>query len=152
MYWTDSQGVWLQTAQSGSRPIYSEDDVAEHATKDTGVWVTYQGGVYDVTNWVCSLQPAYDHDQQLLCDQACDASKNRRCIYIVVLLEPPVYQHAYQEHYRGCFCGSGIAHHVKCCCLLLISWLVASGFNEVLHISAVIVSQSGHLMLAAACL
>lgn len=41
-----------KTAQSGSRPIYSEDDVAEHATKDTGVWVTYQGGVYDVTNWV----------------------------------------------------------------------------------------------------
>ena len=35
-----------------NRPVFSEDEVAEHATKDTGVWVTYQGGVYDVTNWV----------------------------------------------------------------------------------------------------
>ncbi len=45
--------------------------MAEHATKDTGVWVTYQGGVYDVTNWVCRLRSNSNYVQQLLCDQAC---------------------------------------------------------------------------------
>lgn len=42
----------LQKAEGASRPVFSEDEVAEHATKDTGVWVTYKDGVYDVTNWV----------------------------------------------------------------------------------------------------
>ena len=41
-----------QSTEGGSKSVFSEDEVAEHATKESGVWVTYQGGVYDVTNWV----------------------------------------------------------------------------------------------------
>ena len=36
--------------------MYSEDDVAQHASKSDGVWVTYKDGVYDVTDWVGSLK------------------------------------------------------------------------------------------------
>ncbi|KAL3155577.1 hypothetical protein ABBQ38_010835 [Trebouxia sp. C0009 RCD-2024] len=39
-------------SEGASRRIFSEDEIAEHATKDNGVWVTYKDGVYDVTNWV----------------------------------------------------------------------------------------------------
>jgi sulfite oxidase len=33
-------------------PTFSKDEVAKHRTKDTGIWVTYKDGVYDVTEWV----------------------------------------------------------------------------------------------------
>lgn len=33
---------------------YTRAQVKEHNTKDTGIWVTYQGGVYDVTTFVDS--------------------------------------------------------------------------------------------------
>lgn len=33
-------------------PIYTEDDVACHSSKDARIWVSYAGGVYDVTDFV----------------------------------------------------------------------------------------------------
>eukprot|EP00889_Picochlorum_renovo_P003723 jgi/Picre1/30753/NNA_006114.t1 len=33
-------------------PTFSKEEVAKHKTKDTGIWVTYKDGVYDVTDWV----------------------------------------------------------------------------------------------------
>ena len=42
----------MQSVHKGSRPVFSENDLAEHATKESGIWVSYKGGVYDVTNWV----------------------------------------------------------------------------------------------------
>lgn len=32
-------------------PTYSKEEVAKHRTKETGIWVTYRDGVYDVTEW-----------------------------------------------------------------------------------------------------
>jgi len=32
-------------------PTYSKDDVAKHTSKDSGIWVTFKDGVYDVTQW-----------------------------------------------------------------------------------------------------
>ncbi len=42
----------LQSPRTSSKQVFTEEEVAEHASKDTGVWVTYKGAVYDVTNWV----------------------------------------------------------------------------------------------------
>jgi sulfite oxidase len=33
-------------------PLYSIDDVAKHATLETGIWVYYKNGVYDITEFV----------------------------------------------------------------------------------------------------
>eukprot|EP01097_Dermamoeba_algensis_P011272 TRINITY_DN866_c0_g2_i1.p1 TRINITY_DN866_c0_g2~~TRINITY_DN866_c0_g2_i1.p1 ORF type:complete len:621 (+),score=115.54 TRINITY_DN866_c0_g2_i1:125-1987(+) len=33
-------------------PFYTRQEVAKHKTEATGIWVIYQGGVYDVTNFV----------------------------------------------------------------------------------------------------
>ena len=33
-------------------PTFSKEEVSKHKTKDTGIWVTYKDGVYDVTDWV----------------------------------------------------------------------------------------------------
>ncbi|XP_026480924.1 probable sulfite oxidase, mitochondrial [Ctenocephalides felis] len=33
-------------------PFYSMDDVTKHASMETGIWVTYRLGVYDITNFV----------------------------------------------------------------------------------------------------
>ena len=45
----------MQSPESGSNKVYTEEQVAEHASKDVGVWVTYKGGVYDVTDWVSTV-------------------------------------------------------------------------------------------------
>ncbi|KDD77101.1 oxidoreductase molybdopterin [Helicosporidium sp. ATCC 50920] len=34
-----------------SLPVYTKEEVAKHRTKETGIWVTYKDGVYDVTEW-----------------------------------------------------------------------------------------------------
>ncbi|XP_044764248.1 sulfite oxidase-like [Coccinella septempunctata] len=33
-------------------PIYTTDEVSKHITKDTRIWVTFQHGVYDITDFV----------------------------------------------------------------------------------------------------
>jgi sulfite oxidase len=35
-----------------SLPVYALADVAQHATKDDRIWVTYGQGVYDITDFV----------------------------------------------------------------------------------------------------
>ena len=39
--------------------LYSKEDVAEHNSLETGIWVTYQGHVYDITEFV-SVHPGGD--------------------------------------------------------------------------------------------
>ena len=38
-------------AAAAAEKEYTKADVQAHKTKETGVWVTYQGGVYDITNF-----------------------------------------------------------------------------------------------------
>jgi len=33
-------------------PIYSSEEVAKHQTAETGIWVSYKAGVYDITNFI----------------------------------------------------------------------------------------------------
>lgn len=33
-------------------PVFSKEEVAKHKTREQGVWVTFKGGVYDVTEWL----------------------------------------------------------------------------------------------------
>ncbi|XP_023689510.1 sulfite oxidase, mitochondrial [Paramormyrops kingsleyae] len=40
-------------------PIYTQEEVAKHHSSAKGVWVTYKGGVYDITEFV-SLHPGGD--------------------------------------------------------------------------------------------
>jgi len=32
--------------------VYKRDEVSTHTTKETGIWVTYKDGVYDITNFI----------------------------------------------------------------------------------------------------
>ena len=47
-------GTWKE-----SLPVYTYDQVLEHDSSYTGVWVTYKDGVYDITNFV-SQHPGGD--------------------------------------------------------------------------------------------
>jgi sulfite oxidase len=38
--------------KKGLLPVYTLADVAKHATKDDRIWVTYDDGVYDITDFV----------------------------------------------------------------------------------------------------
>ena len=40
------------SCEDANGKIYRKQDVAAHTTKETGIWVTYQGGVYDITNFI----------------------------------------------------------------------------------------------------
>lgn len=33
-------------------PIYTQEEVAQHKTKETGIWVSYKNGVYDITDFI----------------------------------------------------------------------------------------------------
>lgn len=35
-------------------PTFTREDVAKHTTKETGIWVTYKDGVYDITEFICN--------------------------------------------------------------------------------------------------
>ena len=37
-----------------SQPVYSREEVERHCTAETGIWVTYKGGVYDVTAFLAN--------------------------------------------------------------------------------------------------
>lgn len=41
---------------SGSLPEYTREEVSRHKTPETGIWVTYKDGVYDITEFV-ALHP-----------------------------------------------------------------------------------------------
>lgn len=38
--------------RSSPLPIFSQDEVTKHRSLEDGVWVTYKGGVYDITEFV----------------------------------------------------------------------------------------------------
>ena len=40
-------------------PIFSQEEVTKHRSLQDGVWVTYQGGVYDITEFV-AMHPGGD--------------------------------------------------------------------------------------------
>lgn len=40
-------------------PIFTQEDVTSHRTLQDGVWVTYKGGVYDITEFV-AMHPGGD--------------------------------------------------------------------------------------------
>ena len=40
-------------------PVFSQDEVAKHGSLEAGVWVTYRGGVYDITEFV-AMHPGGD--------------------------------------------------------------------------------------------
>ena len=48
--WCSAPGVRAGTFRS-DLPTYSKEDVAKHKSKDSGIWVTFKDGVYDVTQW-----------------------------------------------------------------------------------------------------
>lgn len=59
--WLGSQGdggascsapVATAGAFKAELPSFSKDEVAKHNSKQTGIWVTYKDGVYDVSKWV----------------------------------------------------------------------------------------------------
>lgn len=45
--------------QGSSQPIYTQDEVTKHRSLKDGVWVTYKGNVYDITEFV-SMHPGGD--------------------------------------------------------------------------------------------
>lgn len=40
-------------------PVYTQDEVTSHRTLEDGIWVTYKGGVYDITEFV-AMHPGGD--------------------------------------------------------------------------------------------
>nr|XP_057910935.1 sulfite oxidase, mitochondrial [Doryrhamphus excisus] len=46
-------------AQTAPLPIFSQEEVTKHRTLQDGVWVTYKGGVYDITEFV-TMHPGGD--------------------------------------------------------------------------------------------
>lgn len=40
-------------------PVYTQEEVTSHRTLEDGIWVTYKGGVYDITEFV-AMHPGGD--------------------------------------------------------------------------------------------
>ena len=40
--------------QSDSGPVYTMEEVSQHNTHEKGIWVTYKGQVYDITDFIAS--------------------------------------------------------------------------------------------------
>ncbi|XP_012696563.1 sulfite oxidase, mitochondrial [Clupea harengus] len=49
----------IEPVTQSSFPIYSQDEVTKHKSLNEGVWVTYKGGVYDITTFI-SMHPGGD--------------------------------------------------------------------------------------------
>ncbi|XP_028855337.1 sulfite oxidase, mitochondrial [Denticeps clupeoides] len=45
--------------QSSDLPVYTQEEVTKHRSLSDGVWVTYKGGVYDITDFV-AIHPGGD--------------------------------------------------------------------------------------------
>lgn len=39
-------------AKSSPLPVFNYDEVTKHRSLEDGIWVTYKGGVYDITEFV----------------------------------------------------------------------------------------------------
>ena len=46
--------AWERPVASGALPTYSLAEVAKHVTVELGVWVTFRGGVYDITPFIAN--------------------------------------------------------------------------------------------------
>ncbi|XP_046731150.1 sulfite oxidase, mitochondrial isoform X1 [Silurus meridionalis] len=49
----------IPVTQTNSLPVYSQEEVTKHCSIEKGVWVTYKGGVYDITDFV-TVHPGGD--------------------------------------------------------------------------------------------
>ncbi|XP_048028630.1 LOW QUALITY PROTEIN: sulfite oxidase, mitochondrial [Megalobrama amblycephala] len=49
----------LPVTQTSALPVYTLEDVTKHCSLDSGVWVTYKGEVYDITEFV-AMHPGGD--------------------------------------------------------------------------------------------
>ncbi|KAJ0023680.1 hypothetical protein NQD34_003579 [Periophthalmus magnuspinnatus] len=56
---TSSSSTSSSSSSSSSLPIFSQDEVSRHRTLQDGVWVTFKGGVYDITEFV-AMHPGGD--------------------------------------------------------------------------------------------
>lgn len=45
--------------ETSSLPVFSQEEVTKHRSLEDGVWVTYKGGVYDITQFV-AMHPGGD--------------------------------------------------------------------------------------------
>ncbi|XP_028392846.1 sulfite oxidase-like [Dendronephthya gigantea] len=55
LYGQDSLNAWSLSKENPSppsSPLYSKEDVAKHNSPQNGIWVTYGGQVYDITEFV----------------------------------------------------------------------------------------------------
>jgi len=48
------EGLGEVECSAESWPLYSRAEVAQHTTPETGIWVTYKNGVYDITKFVAN--------------------------------------------------------------------------------------------------
>uniref|UniRef100_A0A673KL82 Cytochrome b5 heme-binding domain-containing protein n=1 Tax=Sinocyclocheilus rhinocerous TaxID=307959 RepID=A0A673KL82_9TELE len=49
----------LRVTQTSNLPVYTLEEVTKHCSLESGVWVTYKGGVYDITEFV-AMHPGGD--------------------------------------------------------------------------------------------
>ncbi|KAB5537047.1 hypothetical protein PHYPO_G00114340 [Pangasianodon hypophthalmus] len=49
----------IPVTQTNSLPVYSQEEVTKHCAVEKGIWVTYKGSVYDVTDFV-AIHPGGD--------------------------------------------------------------------------------------------
>ncbi|TSK16209.1 Sulfite oxidase, mitochondrial [Bagarius yarrelli] len=49
----------VPVTQTNSLPVYSQEEVTKHCSIEKGIWVTYKGGVYDITDFV-TIHPGGD--------------------------------------------------------------------------------------------
>lgn len=54
-----AQHIDATIEKTSALPIFTQEEVTSHRTLEDGVWVTYQGGVYDITEFV-SVHPGGD--------------------------------------------------------------------------------------------
>lgn len=55
-----AEPITLQSIKEPSTlPVYTQEEVTSHRTLEDGIWVTYKGGVYDITEFV-AMHPGGD--------------------------------------------------------------------------------------------
>lgn len=55
-----ADAITVQTIEKSSAlPIFSQEEVTKHRSLEDGVWVTYKGGVYDITEFI-TMHPGGD--------------------------------------------------------------------------------------------
>lgn len=51
---TKDANITKNKGQENESPVFTSEEVAEHNSLDKGIWVTYKGQVYDITEFVAS--------------------------------------------------------------------------------------------------